>query len=76
MLTLPLAEITAGLIALILTAMAFTNLMWSEGASSHELKQASARKTKSLFIWAGVFWALTAVLAYLSVLQAPPLPSL
>lgn len=67
MLILPLIELISGLIALVLTAMAFTNLSWAEGASSPELRRASSARTRSLFIWAGAFWALTVLFAYLSM---------
>ena len=70
--TLAILEIAAGLVALIITAMAFTTLMWSEGASSGQMKKDSARKMKVLFGWAIAFWLLTGLLAYLSAAQAPP----
>jgi len=68
-------EIAAGLVALVITAMAFTNLMWSEGASSGQLKRESAQKTKRLFTWAVIFWVLTWLFAYLAAAQAPPPPA-
>ncbi len=64
---LPVIEVIAGLIALVLTAMAFTNLSWAEGASSPELRRASSARTRRLFVWAGAFWAVTLLLAYLSM---------
>ena len=66
MIVLPLIEVISGLIALVLTAMAFTHLSWAEGASSPELRRESSTRTRSLFIWAGGFWAVTVLFAYLS----------
>jgi hypothetical protein len=54
-----LAEWITGVIALLLTAMAFTDLSWGEGASSQEMKRAAMAKCKRLFMWAGGFWAIT-----------------
>jgi fatty acid desaturase len=68
---LPILEVISGLIALGFTAMAFTNLAWAEGASSPELKRESATRTRRLFIWAGVFWALTVLCLYLSLVWRP-----
>ena len=67
MIILPLIELLSGLVALVLTAMAFTHLAWAEGASSPELRRESSARTRSLFIWAGGFWAVTFLCAYLSV---------
>ena len=64
---LPLIEICAGLIALVLTAMAFVNLSWTQGCSSPDLIRKSQASTRRLFIWAGVFWAITFLFAYLSM---------
>ena len=58
------AEWTTGLIALLLTAMAFTDLAWGDGASSEEMKRKALAKSKRLFVWAGGFW-LAAVGCYL-----------
>ena len=71
MIILPLIELLSGLVALVLTAMAFTHLAWAEGASSPELKRESATRTRRLFIWAGVFWALTVLCLYLSLVWRP-----
>ena len=65
MIILPLLEMVSGLIALVLTTMAFTHLSWAEGASSPELRRESSTRTRSLFIWAGGFWALTFLCYYL-----------
>ncbi len=46
---MPLIELVSGLVALVLTAMAFTYLSWGEGASSPELKRESAAKSTRLF---------------------------
>jgi hypothetical protein len=65
--SLVLAEVIAGLIALALTAMAFVNLSWAQGCSSPDLIRKSQASTRRLFIWAGVFWAITFLFAYLSM---------
>jgi hypothetical protein len=57
-------ELAAGVAALVLTAMAFTHLSWSEGASSGAMQRASLVRSKRLFWWAGGFWALC-LLCYL-----------
>ena len=58
------AEWVSGLIALILTAMAFTDLAWGDGASSQEMQRKALAKAKRLGIAAGIFWAIT-VMCYL-----------
>ena len=69
-----LVEVVTGLIALVLAAMGFTNMAWSEGASSQALKRESAAKTKRLLIWAAVFAAITFLLAYLGSAAPHPTP--
>ena len=59
-----LSEWISGIVALLLTAMAFTDLSWGEGASSEEMKRKAMARAKGLFIWAGGFWAV-AVLCFL-----------
>ena len=59
------AEMLSGVAALVVTAMAFTYLSWSEGASSGAMQRASAKRAKRLFIWAGVLWA-ACVVSYLA----------
>ena len=59
-------ELGCGVAALVLTAMAFTNLSWAEGASSQEMKRAAGRQTKRLFAWSGVMWVL-AFVCYLAM---------
>ncbi|NLO73004.1 MAG: hypothetical protein GX100_02695 [candidate division WS1 bacterium] len=59
-----IVEIASGLAALLVTAVAFTNLAWSEGAPSHAMKQQSLARARRLFILAGVLWAV-AFLSYL-----------
>ena len=52
-------EWTAGIIALVLTAMAFTEMSWGEGGSSQDMSRKAMARAKRLFIWAGGFWAVT-----------------
>jgi len=61
-----LSEWVSGIIALLLTAMAFTELSWGEGGSSQDMRWKAMARAKRLFIWAGVFWAI-AVLCFLSM---------
>ena len=70
---LPIFEIVAGIIALVISAMAFTNLAWAQGASSPELQRESSAKTRRLFYWAGVFWVITVVCLYLSFVWHAPI---
>lgn len=65
MITLPAVEMGSGLIALILTAMAFTHLSWAEGASEPTLRAKSRLVARRLFLWAGAFWAVCFACAYL-----------
>jgi hypothetical protein len=73
---LVILEIVAGLTALVLTAMGFTNLAWAQGASSPELQRASSAKTRRLLIWGGVFWAITVLCLYLTLVLSGPMPGL
>jgi hypothetical protein len=52
-----IVEVVAGVLALMLTAAAFIEMSWSEGASQLPMKQAAAARSRRLFIIAGVFWA-------------------
>ena len=58
------AEWISGIVALLLTALAFTELSWGEGASAQTMKRDSMARAKRLFIWAAAFWAI-AVLCFL-----------
>lgn len=51
------AEVTSGLIALLLTATAFAELSWGEGASEETMKLQCLKKARRLFWLAGLFWA-------------------
>jgi hypothetical protein len=62
--TLLYTEWITGLAALLITAMAFTDLAWGDGASSQNMQKKAMAKAKRLFIWAGALWA-TAILCYL-----------
>lgn len=62
---MPILEIVFGLIALVLTAMAFTYLSWAEGMSDARIQLQSRHKTRSLFYWAGGFWAATVLSLFL-----------
>lgn len=64
---LPTLEIITGVIALLYAGAAFINLTWSEGASSQKMKQEAARKTRRLFIIAGVFAVSCVICAYLAM---------
>jgi hypothetical protein len=52
------AEMVSGVIALLLMAVAFTELSWGEGGSQDAMKRASIARAKRLFWWSGLFWAL------------------
>lgn len=65
---MPTFEIISGLIALILTAIAFTDLSWAQGASSQEMKLASQARCRRMFMWAGGFWALTVLFLFLGLI--------
>ena len=65
---MPIIEMICGLIALLFAGAAFVNLTWSEGSSSAAMKRESSRKTRRLFIIAGVFAAIT-VITYLFCLR-------
>lgn len=54
-------EIVAGLAAVIVTAMAFTNLAWAEGAPAQSMKRESLARTKRLLVLAGVLWLVAVV---------------
>jgi hypothetical protein len=72
MVTLMIAEIIVGLMALIVTAMAFTHMSWGEGAASGALKKESMRTAKRLFWVAGLLWALcVGCYAYIYVTEVP-----
>jgi hypothetical protein len=58
---IPIIEVAFGLVALVLTAMAFMYLSWSQGMSDARMQLASRQKTRRLFYWAGGFWALTVI---------------
>jgi hypothetical protein len=60
------AEVLSGVIALLLMAVAFTELSWGEGGSQDAMKRASMARAKRLFGWSGLFWLL-AVLCYFSM---------
>lgn len=51
-------EVVAGVLALLLTAAAFIELSWAEGASQLPMKQAAAVRSRRLFFLAGVLWAV------------------
>lgn len=63
---LPLLELVAGFIAVILAGIGFVSLSWSEGASSAALKQQSARKATRYFAAAGVFAVIAGIAFYIS----------
>ena len=67
MIILPLIEFISGLIALLLAGGAFVNLSWAEGGSSQAVKRQAMTRTKGLFLGAGVFAAIAAFCAYLSM---------
>ncbi len=51
-------EVVSGIAALLVTAMAFTHLVWSEGASAQTMQRESLARTKRLFLLAGLLWAI------------------
>ena len=53
-------EVVSGVVGLILLAMAFTEVAWGQGASSHEMKVKARERSKRLFVWSGVFWLIAA----------------
>lgn len=53
------AELACGLVALILTALAFIEVSWGEGGSQDSMKRASRQRAGKLFAWGGMFWVLT-----------------
>jgi hypothetical protein len=53
-----LVEIGSGLVALILTAMAFTSLSSAEGLPSQAMQRECMTRAKRLFWVAGGFWAV------------------
>jgi hypothetical protein len=56
--TLLIIEVTSGIVALILTAMAFTNLSAGEGLPSQAMARESMKRAKRLFWVAGGLWAV------------------
>jgi hypothetical protein len=52
------AEIISGIAALVLTAMAFTNLSAAEGLPSQAMQRQSMTSAKRLFWVAGGLWAV------------------
>jgi hypothetical protein len=52
------AELICGVVALLLLAVAFTELSWGEGGSQDSMKRASIARAKRLFWWSGLFWLL------------------
>jgi hypothetical protein len=66
---LVLIEIIAGIIALLFAGAAFVNLGWSEGASSGALQRESARKSRRMFLVAGVFAVISVVCAWIALHQ-------
>lgn len=51
-------EVVSGIAALLLTAMAFTHLVWSEGAAVQTMQRQAWARAKRLFLVAGVLWAV------------------
>lgn len=51
-------EVVAGVLALMLTAAAFIELSWAEGASQLPMKQAASARSRTLFILAAILWAV------------------
>ncbi len=51
-------EVVSGIAALLLTAMAFTHLVWSEGAAVQTMQRQAWARAKRLFWLAGVLWAV------------------
>ena len=58
---MPIIEMICGIVALLFAGAAFVNLAWSEGSSSAKMKLESSRKTKRLFLIAGIFAAITVI---------------
>ncbi len=54
-----ITEWVSGIVALLTTAIAFTELSLGEGASSGAMQKQALKRAKRRFIWAGGFWALT-----------------
>lgn len=51
-------EVVSGIAALLLTAMAFTHLVWSEGAAAQTMQRQSWARAKRLFWLAGILWTI------------------
>jgi hypothetical protein len=61
-----IVELVSGIGALLVTAQAFLDMAWGQGASNHKMKQQSAAAARRRFIIAGILWA-TAIITYLVI---------
>jgi hypothetical protein len=65
-------EMVSGIIALLVTPVAFTSLSWGEGASSGAMKRESLARAKRLFWVAGALWAIC-ILSFLAMRFGGPI---